>query len=205
MADSYMGIFLPPDIAHRITQFISGKVNFPFIKTHEVIAAFYLFGKDYGIIDENEAKEAADLAKRTVEQVARDIRMYTAMPQKMDPQFTLENYMKRSLQIVVDGAGDQDEINRRVAGDPTILSDCFAQHIAYHKQSFFFELFGPFRADQLPSILQSRLKGRMLLLGFNTKNKESLPFRSSLEPFFEWMITTTTTRTTTTSGHPHHY
>ena len=83
---------------------------------------------------------------------------------------------------------DQAEISRRVAGDPTILSDCFAQHVAYHKQKFFFELFQPFRADHLPSLLRSRLEGRMLLLGFNVQDRQSLlPFKSSLEPFFAWM------------------
>jgi hypothetical protein len=81
-------------------------------------------------------------------------------------------------------------VDRRVAGDPTILSDCFAQHVAYHRQDFFFELFQPFRAEQLllPPALKNKLEGRMLLLGFNVKNRQSLPFKSSLDPFFEWML-----------------
>jgi hypothetical protein len=182
-----MGIFLPPDISLRITQFMIAKVDFPFISKDELLVAFSLFGKDYEVIGESEVKAANDLARKMVEQVARDIRVYSAMPQKMDARFTRENYTKRSLQIIVDSGG-QPDVDRRVAGDPTILSDCFAQHVAYHSQDFFFELFQPFRAEQLPPVLKNKLKGRMLLLGFNVKKRQLLPFKSSLEPFFEWML-----------------
>jgi hypothetical protein len=185
VADSYMGIFMPPDITFRIKQFMAAKVDFPFIKKDEMMAAFYLFGKDFGV-PESEVKAATDIAKRTVEQVARDIQLYTNTPQKMDARFTRENYTKRSLQIVVD-SGVQADVDRRVAGDPAILSDCFAQHVACHGQEFFFELFQPFRAGQVPAPLKGRLEGRMLLLGFN-RSRQSLPFKSSLQPFFDWML-----------------
>ena len=181
-----MGIFMPSDISHRIKQFMAAKVDFPFIQDEEPLAAFYLFGKDY-MIPESEVKSATDIAKRTVEQAARDIRLYVSTPQKMDAKFTRGNYTKRSLQIVVD-SGAQADLDMRVSADPMILSDCFAQHIAYHKQGFFFELFQPFKADQVPAALRSKLEGRMLLLGFNVKDKQSLPFKSSLQPFFEWML-----------------
>ena len=171
-----MGIFLPPDISVRIKQFMAAKMDFPFLGKDELLAVFYLFGKDYEVIGESEVNAASDLAKRAVEQVARDIRVYITMPQKMDARFTRENYTKRSLQIVVDSGGRQPDVDRQVAGDPIILSDCFAQHVAYYRQDFFFELF------------QNKLEGRMLLLGFNVKNMQSLPFKSSLHAFFEWML-----------------
>lgn len=177
---------MPPDISFRIKQFMAAAVDFPFIKKDEMMAAFYLFGKDYSV-PEAEVKAATDIARRTVEQVARDIRLYAAAPQKMDARFTRENYTKRSLQIVVD-SGSQADVDKRVAGDPAILSDCFAQHIAHHRQEFFFELFQPFKADQVLAALKGRLEGRMLLLGFNVKDRQSLPFKSSLQPFFEWML-----------------
>jgi len=151
------------------------------------LAVFYLFGKDYNVIGELEVSAASDLAKRTVEQVARDIRVYITMPQKMDARFTRENYTKRSLQIVVDSEGQQD-IGMRIAGDPIILSDCFAQHVAHYRQDFFFELFQPFKAEQLPQPLENKLEGRMLLLGFNVKNAQLLPSKSSLPTFFQWML-----------------
>jgi hypothetical protein len=180
-----MGIFRPSDIAHRISQFMAGKLNFPFVKKDEVMSAFYLFGKEYRV-HESEVGDAQDMAKKSVEQVARDVRMYSSMPNRLDPSFTRENYTKRSLQIAVDNVGS-DEIGRRVAGDPAILADCFAQHIAYHKQGYYFELFKPFRAEQIPAALQRKLEGRMLLLGFNAKDRESIEFRNLLDPFFEWM------------------
>ena len=183
-----MGIFLPPDISGRIKQFMAAKVDFPFLGKDELLAVFYLFGKDYEVIGESEVNAASDLAKRTVEQVARDIRVYIAMPPKLDARFTRENYTKRSLQIVVDSGGRQPDVDRRVAGDPLILSDCFAQHVAYYKQDFFFELFQPLKGEQLPPALENKLKGRMLLLGFNVKNVQSLPFKNSLPAFFEWML-----------------
>jgi hypothetical protein len=183
-----MGIFLPPDISVRIKQFMAAKVNFPFLGKDELLAVFYLFGKDYEVIGESEVNAASDLAKRTVEQVARDIRVYITMPQKMDARFTRENYTKRSLQIIVDSGGRRTDIDKQVAGDPVILSDCFAQHVAYYKQEYFFELFRPLKAEQLPPTLENKLKGRMLLLGFNVKNVQSLPFKSSLHAFFEWML-----------------
>jgi hypothetical protein len=180
-----MGIFMPPDISFRIKQFMAATVDFPFIRKDELMGAFYLFGKDYGV--GGEAKATDDIARRTVEQVARDIRLYTSTPERMEARFTRENYTKRSLQIVVD-SGVQADVDNRVAGDPTILSDCFAQHVAYHGQRFFFELFQPFTSQQLPASLRNKLEGRMLLLSFNVKDRQSLPFKSSLEPFFEWML-----------------
>ena len=183
-----MGIFLPPDISGRIKQFMAAKMDFPLLKKNELLAVFYLFGKDCKVIGKSEISAASDLAKRTVEQVARDIRVYITMPQKMDARFTRENYTKRSLQIVVDSGGEQSDVDRRVAGDPMILSDCFAQHIAYYRQDFFFELFQPFKAEQLPQTLENKLEERMLLLGFNVKNAQLLPFKASLPAFFQWML-----------------
>ena len=188
IADSYMGIFLPPDISVRIKQFMAAKVGFPFLGKDELLAVFYLFGKDYKVIGESEVNAASDLAKRTVKQMVSDIRVYIAIPQKMDARFTRENYTKRSLQIVVDSADRRPDVDRQVVGDPLILSDCFAQHVAYYRQDFFFELFRPLKAEQLPPALENKLIGRMLLLGFNVKNIQSLPFKSSLHAFFEWIL-----------------
>src|ERR687893_2601547 len=159
---------------------MAAEVDFPFLGKDELLAVFYLFGKDYEVIGESEVNAARDLAKRTVEQVTSDIRVYITMPQKMEARFTRENYTKRSLQIVVDSDDGQPDVDRRVAGDPMILSDCFAQHIAYYRQDFFFELFQPFKAEQLPQTLENKLEGRMLLLGFNVKNAQLMPFKASL-------------------------
>jgi hypothetical protein len=182
-----MGIFMPSDISLRIRQFMAAKMDFPFIRKDEVLAAFCLFGKDYGVIGQSEVKAVGDLAKSLVDQVTRDVRVYKAMPQKMDARFTRQNYTKRSLQIIVDSGGEPN-VDRQVAGDPTILSDCFAQHIAYYSHDFFFELFPPFGPTHVPPALKNKLEGRMLLLGFNVKNRQSLPFKNAIDAFFEWML-----------------
>lgn len=187
LADSYMGIFLPPDVSRRITRFIAGETTFPYIVKGETIGAFFILGKDHGVQD-SEAKEARDLAQRTVDQFAKDVMMYQSAPGRLDPAFIRENCIKRMLQIAVDTAGmGQNEISRRVAGDPAILLDCFAQHVAHHKQNHYFEIFGPFEKGQVPLLLCKKLEGRMLLLGYNAKNAESLPFANSVEPFFYWL------------------
>ena len=178
---------MPPDIANRISKFIAGKMDFPIVKQEETMAAFYLFGKEYRV-SESEVRDAENIARKTVEQVAKDVRLYTSMPGRLDSNFTRENYTKRSLQIAVENAGSE-EIGKRVAGDPAILSDCFAQHIAYHNQGYYFELFQPFKAEQLPAPIQRKLEGRMLLIGFNSKNRDAVPYRSILAPFFDWMQT----------------
>jgi hypothetical protein len=185
--DSYMGMFLPADIQKRITRFLTGDTNFPYVQKEEAIGAFFIFGKEFGIHGEAEIKEAKDLAKRTVEQAAKEVRMYVSNPGRLDPAFTRENYTKRMLQIAVDMQGaNQEEMNRRVAGDPTILLDCFAQHIAHFSQNFYFEIFGPLHKEQIPVSLQKRLEGRMVLLGYNVKSGKELPF-SPLAPFFDWL------------------
>jgi hypothetical protein len=67
------------------------------------------------------------------------------------------------------------------------LTSCFAQHIAYYQRDYFFEFFQPFKINDLPISLSTKLEGRMLLLGFNVKNREALPYQNSLLPFFHWL------------------
>ena len=185
-ANSYMGIFLPADIRRRIMEFMAQRVGFPFVDPTETLATFHLFGKDNGSEGED-INQASEFAKKTAQRVVSDIRLYRTSPAKMDPSVTRQNYTKRSLQIVVDSAVDLSEMNDRVAGDPAILADCFAQHVAYHKQDFFFELFGPLKIEQLPTQVAEMLAGRMVLLGFNAVNRKQIPFASPLDPFFDFI------------------
>jgi hypothetical protein len=195
VADSYMGMFLPLNISHRISEFIADDaIEFPFIKKDEIMATFYLFGKDCGVNGETEILVATDLAKRTIELTTRDVRVFHTMPNKIRPDFIRENYIRRALQISIELQNthlfDLSETNKRVANDPTILSTCFAQHIAYYKQDYFFELFQPFKEKELPLSIRKKLQGRMLLLGFNVKDSRLLPFESTLTPLIRWMIKT---------------
>ncbi|MDQ6864551.1 MAG: hypothetical protein M3044_12080 [Thermoproteota archaeon] len=194
MTDSYMGMFLPEDISQRITLFIGGKLEFPFIKKEELMGTFFIFGKNNGLYGEEEILAATDLGKRTVAHLTKTVRMFHNSPNKMDSNFTRENYTNRVLQISIELRDNStnspfslSQMNNRIAGDPNILIDCFAQHIACHQQDQFFEIFQPLREYHLPVSLRRKLEGRMILLGFNVRGSSALPYESTLAAFFMWM------------------
>jgi len=189
-----MGMFLPEDISQRITLFIGGKLEFPFIKKEELMGTFFIFGKNNGLYAEEEILAATDLGKRTVAHLTKTVRMFHNSPNKMDSNFTRENYTNRVLQISIELRDNStnspfslSQMNKRIAGDPNILIDCFAQHIACHQQDQFFEIFQPLRQYQLPVSLRRKLEGRMILLGFNVRGSSALPYESTLAAFFMWM------------------
>jgi hypothetical protein len=189
LADSYMSMFMPRDISSRIARFLECKTEFPIIEKDELMAVFYLFGKDVKIENHDDALIARDLAKRTLEQLARQVRNFHDMQTKMSSAFIRENYTRRVLQISIDMANElkQSDMKERIGGDPSILFDCFAQHVAYYKQDYFFELFQPLKENQIPSNLKEKLLGRMVLLGFNVKDQMSLPLGSTLIHFIKWL------------------
>lgn len=191
--DSYMGIFLPLDIQSRILQFMDGKLTFPFIRDDEVMGVFFLFGKDGRIRNSIDILNAKDLARNGMDQITKEVKLCHAMSNRTTFDFVRENYTRRALQISTDTNNslkrDSFDIRDRISGDPTILISCFAQHIAYYRQDYFFELLNPLRPAQIPAHLRERMELRMLLLGFNTKNVENLPYNSTLVPFFDWLST----------------
>ena len=191
--DSYMGIFLPLDVQGRILQFIDGKLTFPFIRDDEVMGVFFLFGKDGRIRNSIDILNAKDLARNGMDQITKEVKLCHAMSNRTTFDFVRENYTRRALQISTDTNNslkrDSFDIRDRISGDPTILISCFAQHIAYYRQDYFFELLNPLRPAQIPAHLRERMELRMLLLGFNTKNVENLPYNSTLVPFFDWLST----------------
>jgi hypothetical protein len=193
VADSYMGMFLPTDLPEKLVSFISAYLDFPLIRRDEIMGAFYLFGKDYGVNGKTEVLAVTDLAKRTIEQVGRNVSLFYRTPNKLSSNAIREDIMKRVLQISVElqqkkvDSGNAYKLNDRIVKDPVILSDFFSQHIAYYQQDYFFELFQPFKKTELPFSLRDKLEGRMLLLAYNVKNLKSLPFESSLSPFTQWL------------------
>ena len=189
-----MGMFLPEDISQRITLFIGGKLEFPFIKKEELMGTFFIFGKNNGLYEEEEILAANDLGKRTIAHLTKTVRMFHNSPNKMDSNFTRENYTKRVLQISIELRDNTtnspfslSQMNEIIGGDPNILIDCFAQHIACHQQDQFFEIFQPLREYHLPVSLRRKLEGRMILLGFNVRGSSALPYESTLAAFFMWM------------------
>lgn len=193
ISDSYMGIFIPRDFSNRVLDFINGKTNLPFTQKDEIIATFYIFGKDHKVNGELEITNVKDIARKTMEQIARQVRIYANNPLSMHQESLRENFNKRSMQILIDSnnKNSNKKINfdttKRISRDPTILSECYAWHLAYYKQDYFFKLFNPLRGTDLPPDLAEQLEGRMLMLGFNVKNSAKLTYDDPIIPFLQWL------------------
>ncbi|HJU59769.1 MAG TPA: hypothetical protein VJ583_08465 [Nitrososphaeraceae archaeon] len=190
VTDSYMGMFMPVDIDSRITQFLEKKIEFPFINKDEITAIFYLFGKDNKVISDLEILSVKDIAKRTMEQRARNIKICREYGKnKLNSDFIREEYNKRILQISIEEQGSSSKhLIYRITRDPTILSNCFEQHIAYYKQDYFFELFKqPLKKTEVPSNLINKLEQRMLMLCYNVSDSSQLPDNNTIRPFFQWL------------------
>ena len=188
-----MGIFLPRDFPNRVLSFINGKNNLPLTEKDEIIASFYIFGKDHKVNGDLEITNVKDIGRKTMEQLARQVRVLSSNPTSMNQELLRENFNKRSMQILIDSNIQNNnnkisfDITRRISRDPTILSDSYAWHIAYYKQDYFFKLFNPLRGTDLPPGLVGQLEGRMLMLGFNVKNSANLTYEDPIIPFLEWM------------------
>jgi len=193
ISDSYMGIFIPRDFSNRFLNFINGKSNLPFTQKDEIIASFYIFGKDHKVNGELEITNVKDIARKTMEQIARQVRIYANNPISMNQESLRENFNKRSMQILIDSNNKNSnkkinfDITKRISRDPTILSECYAWHLAYYKQDYFFKLFNPLRGIDLPPDLVEQLEGRMLMLGFNVKNSAKLTYDDPIIPFLQWL------------------
>jgi len=188
-----MGIFIPRDFSHRVLNFINGKTNLPFTQKDELVASFYIFGKDHRVNGQLEITNVKDIARKTMDQVASQVRIYANNPINMNQEMLRENFNKRSMQILIDSNSKNSnkkvnfDITKRISKDPTILSECYAWHIAYYKQDYFFKLFNPLQGIDLPADLVDQLEGRMLLLGFNVKDSTKLPYDDPIIPFLYWL------------------
>jgi hypothetical protein len=183
VTDSFMGIFTPMDIPSRII---------PFIKEEEIVGIFYLFGKDNKVTSELEILSVRNIAKRTMEQQARNIKIFHEFKEnKLDSEFIREEYNKRILQISIEEqmySSSPSDMRSRIVGDPTIQSNCFEQHIAYYKEDYFYELFKkPFKKTEVPSHLINKLEKRMLMLCYNVSDSSKLPYNNTVHPFFQWL------------------
>ena len=193
ISDSYMGIFIPTDFSYRVLNFINGKTNLPLTQKDELIASFYIFGKDHKVNGELEITSVKDIARKTMDQLSRQVRIYSNNPIRMNQELLRENFNKRSMQILIDSNKKNNnkqldfDITNTISKDPTILSECYAWHLANYQQDFFFKLFNPLRGIDLPGDVADKLDGRMLLLGFNVKNSMKLPYDDPIVPFLYWL------------------
>lgn len=185
-----MTMILPEDISERISSFISGRLDFPFVKKDELISLLYLYGKSNEVLDHPERVLA--IAKKTVETLEKSIEKYRNGPKSFfDSEYLRNNYIRRQLQITVDknnNKNDKDapDINkRRIINDPVILSECFLQHVAFYDQKYSFFFYGPLKENELTYDIRSLLSGKIVMLGYN-KVQDELPFDHPIIPLYVW-------------------
>jgi hypothetical protein len=188
--DLHMTMILPEDISERISSFISGRLDFPFVKKDELISLLYLYGKSNAVLDHPERVLA--IAKKTVETLEKSIEKYRNGPKSFfDSEYLRNNYIRRQLQITVDknnNKNDKDapDINkRRIINDPVILSECFLQHVAFYDQKYSFFFYGPLKENELTYDIRSLLSGKIVMLGYN-KVQDELPFDHPIIPLYVW-------------------
>lgn len=179
-----MRIILPENISERVEGFLAGKLDFPFIQDYELVCILFLYRSSKA--DNNRELETMDLAKETVNKLYLEIEGYKSSPKtKMKTEFIRSGYFQRELQI-------RTELNQairkeRIVNDPIMLSYCFAQHVSYHNQECFFQIYGPLKPHELLKDLRYYLEGKMIMLGFNRKNEKSLPFQHPIIPLYMWL------------------
>jgi hypothetical protein len=188
--DLHMTMILPEDISERISSFISGRLDFPFVKKDELISLLYLYGKSNAVLDHPERVLA--IAKKTVETLEKSIEKYRNGPKSFfDSEYLRNNYIRRQLQITVDKDNNKNEkdapdINkRRIINDPVILSECFLQHVAFYDQKYSFFFYGPLKENELTYDIRSLLSGKIVMLGYN-KVQDELPFDHPIIPLYVW-------------------
>ncbi|HEX7031768.1 MAG TPA: hypothetical protein VF172_02090 [Nitrososphaera sp.] len=180
VADSHMAMLLPDDIASRISEFVAGTRTFPFVERDELMCIMYLYGKSGGV-GEKEIEEVNGLAQRTASQLGQEIDIYAnSSAAKLDPEYIRSKYINRQLQLSVENKPE------RMAGDPAIISDCFAQHVAYYKQDYFLELYGPLKNSELTSDIRPLLAGRMVMTCYNRKGAHEIGLAHPLIPVYVW-------------------
>lgn len=180
VTDSYMAMLLPDDIAMRISEFVADKRTFPFVGSDELMCMMYFYGKSSGV-DEKQIEQVNDLAQRTALRLAQDVDVYiNNLPARFDSEYIRSKYINRQLQLTVENKLD------RITDDPTIMYDCFAQHIAYYKHDYFFELYGPLKESELTSDIRQMLAGRMIMTCYNRKGVHEIGLAHPLIPVYVW-------------------
>jgi hypothetical protein len=182
--DSYMAMILPDDIAERISGFIAGKVNFPFVGRDELMCIMYLYGRNSKIA-ESEIEEVSSLAQHTASQLGQEIDIYmNSSASKLETEYIRSKFINRELQLSVERK--PQDIKKRIAGDPAIISDCFMHHVAYYKQDYFLELYGPLKDSQLTLDIRSALAHRMVMVCYNRKGIHETRLAHPLIPVYVW-------------------
>ena len=181
-ANSFMGLLFPEDLPERIKAFLAGKNEFPYISADEIIGLFYIFGKQKEISSGIETAQILQLCGKTVRDFDKAIAQYRTNVFSMDSNFTRSKYLKRQLQIAVDMKGRS--ISDKLYKDPVIVTDSIIQHISFHNEKYFFQVYGPLKEQEVVKDLHMSLLGRVVMVGFNRESEKSIPFAHPLIPLF---------------------
>jgi hypothetical protein len=159
--DSHMAMILPDDMAERISEFIAGKRNFPFVDPDELMCMMYLYGRN-SMIREDEIDEVSSLAQHTASQLGKEIDIYiNSSASKLETEYIRSNYINRELQLAVE----------RKSQDV---------------KDYFLEIYGPLRDSQLTSDIRSALAQRMVMVCYNRKGAQETRLVHPLIPVYVW-------------------
>lgn len=181
-ANSFMGLLFPEDLPERIKAFLAGKREFPYISADEIIGLFYIFGKQKEISSGIETAQILQLCGKTVRDFDKAIAQYRTNVVSMDSNFTRSKYLKRQLQIAVDMK--ERSTSDKLYKDPVIVTDSIIQHISFHNEKYFFQVYGPLKEQEVVKDLHMSLLGRVVMVGFNRESEKSIPFAHPLIPLF---------------------
>lgn len=181
-ANSFMGLLFPEDLPERIKAFLAGKREFPYISADEIIGLFYIFGKQKEISSGIETAQILQLCGKTVRDIDKAIAQYRTNVFSMDSNFTRSKYLKRQLQIAVDMK--ERSTSDKLYKDPVIVTDSIIQHISFHNEKYFFQVYGPLKEQEVVKDLHMSLLGRVVMVGFNRESEKSIPFAHPLIPLF---------------------
>lgn len=182
-ANSYMGLLFPEDLPERIKAFLAGKRDFPYISKEEIIGFFYIFGKQKAISSVGiETAQILQLCGKIVRDFDRAIAQYKTNVFSTDSNFTRSKYLKRQLQITVEMK--EKSTSEKLYKDPIIITDSIIQHISFHNEKYFFQVYGPLKEQEVVRNLHISLLGRVVMVGFNREGEKSIPFAHPLIPLF---------------------
>ena len=181
-ANSFMGLLFPEDLPERIKAFLAGKREFPYISADEIIGLFYIFGKQKEISSGIETAQILQFCGKTVRDFDKVIAQYRTNVVSMDSNFTRSKYLKRQLQITVDMK--ERSTSDKLYKDPVIVTDSIIQHISFHNEKYFFQVYGPLKEQEVVKDLHMSLLGRVVMVGFNRESEKRIPFAHPLIPLF---------------------
>lgn len=176
-----MGLLFPEDLPERIKAFLAGEKDFPYISAEEIIGLFYIFGKQRGI-SSGETAQILQLCGKTVREFDKAVVQYKTSAFSTDSNITRSKYLKRQLQITVEMR--ERPTSEKLYKDPVIVTDSIIQHISFHNEKYFFQVYGPLKEQEVVKELHRSLLGRVIMVGFNREGEKSVPFAHPLIPLF---------------------